>query len=89
LIGLDLPMFHPRRSRHRTVHPVNVGSCQKRHVQRKVAMLTPVMLRRLLFAAIALSLISVFVVEGLAVANTRAAAHSKAATSAPGGWIYG
>ena len=75
---------YPRRSRHPTGHPVNVGSCQKRHVQRKVAML-----RRLLFTAIMLSLVSVFVVEGFAMANGHAVAHSKPATSAPGSWIFG
>ena len=80
---------YPRRSRHPTGHPVNVGSCQKRHVQRKVAMLTPAMLRRLLFTAIALSLVGVFVVEGFAMANGHAVAHSKPATSAPGSWIFG
>jgi len=80
---------YPRRSRHPTGHPVNVGSCQKRHVQRKVAMLTPAMLRRLLFAAIALSLVSVFVAEGFAMANAHSVAHSKPATSMPSGWIYG
>jgi hypothetical protein len=80
---------YPRRSRYPTGHPVNVGSCQKRHVQRKVAMLTLAMLRRLLFAAVAFSLVRAFVVEGLAMTSTHAGANSKRATSAPGGWIFG
>ncbi len=52
-------------------------------------MLTPAMLRRLLFAAVALSLVRAFVVEGLTMASTHAGAHSKPATSMSGGWIYG
>ena len=57
--------------------------------KREVAMLTPAMLRRLLLAAIALSLVRVFAVETFAMANTHAGARSKPATSAPGGWIFG
>jgi len=52
-------------------------------------MLTPAMLRRLLFAAVAFSLVRAFVVEGLAMTSTHAGANSKRATSAPGGWIFG
>ena len=54
----------------------------------EVAMLTPAMLRRLLLALIALSLVRVFAVESPAMTNTRAIAHSKAA-SITNGWIYG
>jgi hypothetical protein len=52
-------------------------------------MLTPAMLRRLLLAAIALSLVRVFAVETFAIANTHAGVRSKPATSAPDGWIFG
>ena len=61
----------------------------KRHAQKEVAMLTPAMLRRLLLAAIALSLVRVFAVETFAMANTHAGARSKPATSTANGWIYG
>jgi hypothetical protein len=47
------------------------------------------MLRRLLVAVAALSISTFFAAEGFAMANTHAAGHSKAATSMPGGWIYG
>ena len=52
-------------------------------------MLTPAMLRRLLLALIALSLVRVFAVESPAMTNTHAIAHSKAAASITNGWIYG
>ena len=52
-------------------------------------MLTPAMLRRLLLALIALSLVRVFAVETFAIANTHAGARSKPATSTANGWIYG
>ncbi len=42
-------------------------------------MLTPAMLRRLLLALIALSLVRVFAVESPAMTNTHVVAHSKAA----------
>ena len=51
-------------------------------------MLTPAMLRRLLLALIALSLVRVFAVESPAT-NTHAVAHSKAAAFIANGWIYG
>ena len=82
-------MFHSRRSRHPTDHPANVGPCQKRHVQKEVAMLTLAMLRRLLLAVVALSLVRVYAVETFAIANTHAGARSKPATSTANGWIYG
>ncbi len=52
-------------------------------------MLTPAMLRRLLLALIALSLVRVFAVESPAMTNTHAVARSKAAASIANGWIYG
>jgi hypothetical protein len=52
-------------------------------------MLTPAMLRRLLLALIALSLVRVFAVESSAMTNTHAVAHSKAAAFIANGWIYG
>ena len=52
-------------------------------------MLTAAMLRRLLIAVAALSISTFFVAEGFAMANTHAAAHSKPATSMPGGWVHG
>ena len=52
-------------------------------------MLTPAMLRRLLLALIALSLVRVFAVESPAMTNTHAIAQSKAAASITNGWIYG
>jgi hypothetical protein len=50
----------------------------------KVAMLTPAMLRRLLLALVAFSLVRTF-----AMADTHTAVRSKAATSVANGWIYG
>jgi len=55
----------------------------------EVAMLTPAMLRRLLLALIALSLVRAFAVESPAMTNTHAVTHSKAAASIANGWIYG
>ena len=52
-------------------------------------MLTPAMLRRLLLALIALSLVRVFAVESPAMTNAHAVAHSKAAAFITNGWIYG
>ena len=52
-------------------------------------MLTPAMLRRLLLAVVALSLVRVYAVETFAIANTHAGARSKPATSTANGWIYG
>ena len=52
-------------------------------------MLTLAMLRRLLLAPVALSLVRVFAVESSAMANTHTVAHSKAAASITNGWIYG
>ena len=52
-------------------------------------MLTPAMLRRLLLALIALSLVRVFAMESPAVTNARAVAHSKPAALIANGWIYG
>jgi hypothetical protein len=57
--------------------------------KREVAMLTPAMLRRLLLAVVALSLVRVYAVETFAIANTHAGARSKPATSIANGWIYG
>jgi hypothetical protein len=57
--------------------------------RRNFPMLTSAMLPRLLIAIPALSISTFFVAEGFAMANTHAAAHSKVAPSAPGGWIYG
>jgi hypothetical protein len=57
--------------------------------RRKIPMLTSPMLRRLMVAVAALSISMFFVAEGFAMANTHAAAHSKPAPAAPGGWIYG
>jgi hypothetical protein len=54
-----------------------------------VAMLTPAMLRRLLLALIALSLVRVFAVESPAMTNTHAVAHSKAAAFIADGRICG
>ena len=51
-------------------------------------MLTSAMLRRLLIAIAGLSITTFFAAEGFAMSNTQAAAHSKPATSAPGGWIF-
>ena len=82
-------MLNPRCSRHSTDHPANVGSCQNGMRKREVAMLTLAMLRRLLLAPVALSLVRVFAVESSAMANTHTVAHSKAATSTANGWIYG
>jgi hypothetical protein len=82
-------MLNPQCSRHSTDHPANVGSCQKRHAQEGVAMLTSAMLRRLLLALIALSLVRVYALETFAIANTHAGARSKPATSTANGWIYG
>jgi hypothetical protein len=82
-------MLNCRRSRHPTDHPANVGSCQKRHAQKEVAMLTLAMLRRLLLAVAALSLVRVYAVETFAMANSHAGARSKPATSTANGWIYG
>jgi hypothetical protein len=52
-------------------------------------MLASAMLGRLLIAIAALSISTFFAAEGFAMANTHAAARSKPATSAPGGWIFG
>ena len=52
-------------------------------------MLTPAMLRRLLLALIALSLVRVYALEAFAIANTHAGARSKPAASTANGWIYG
>ena len=52
-------------------------------------MLTPAMLRRLLLALIALSLVRVFAVESPAMTNTHAVTHSKAAAFIADGRIYG
>jgi len=82
-------MFHSRRSRHATDHPANVGSCQNGMRKREVAMLTPAMLRRLLLAVPALSLVRVFAVETFAMANTHAGPRSKPATSIANRQIYG
>jgi hypothetical protein len=57
--------------------------------KKEVAMLTPAMLRRLLLAVVALSLVRVYAVETFAIANTHADARSKPATSTANGWIYG
>jgi hypothetical protein len=57
--------------------------------RRRFPMLTSAMLRRLLIAIAALSISTFFAAEGFAMANTHAAAHSKPARSASGGWIYG
>jgi hypothetical protein len=48
-------------------------------VQKEVAMLTPAMLRRLLLAVVALSLVRVYAVETFAMANTHAGVRSKPA----------
>ena len=82
-------MFHSRRSRHPTDHPANVGSCRNGMPKGEVAMLPPAMLRRLLLALIALSLVRVYAVETFAIANSHAGARSKPATSTAKGWIYG
>ena len=82
-------MLNPWCSRHSTDHPANVGSCQNGMPKGEVAMLTPAMLRRLLLALIALSLVRVFAVESPAMTNTHAVAHSKAAAFIANGWIYG
>ena len=52
-------------------------------------MLTLAMLRRLLLAVVALSLVRVYAVETFASANTHAGARSKPATSTANGWICG
>jgi hypothetical protein len=57
--------------------------------KRKVAMLTPAMLCRLLLALAALSLVRAFAVEGYAMAEPHLAARSKAATYVANEWIYG
>jgi hypothetical protein len=57
--------------------------------KREVAMLTLAMLRRLLLAVVALSLVRVYAVETFAIANTHAGARSKPASSTANGWIYG
>jgi hypothetical protein len=82
-------MFHSRRSRHPTDHLANVGPCQNGMRKKEVAMLTLAMLRRLLLAVVALSLVRVYAVETFAIANTHAGARSKPATSTANGWIYG
>ena len=82
-------MFRPWHSRHPTDHPANVGSYQNGMRKREVAMLTPAMLRRLLLALIALSLVRVFAVESPAMTNTHAVTHSKAAAFIADGRIYG
>jgi hypothetical protein len=56
--------------------------------KREGAMLTPAMLRRLLLALVALSLVRVYAVETFAIANTHAVARSKAAAFIANGWIY-
>ena len=57
--------------------------------KKEVAMLTLAMLRRLLLAVVALSLVRVYAVETFAFANTHAGTRSKPATSTANGWIYG
>jgi hypothetical protein len=82
-------MLNPRCLRHSTDHPANVGSCQNGMPKWELAMLTPAMLRRLLLAVVALSLVRVYAVESPAMTNTHAGARSKPATSTANGWIYG
>jgi hypothetical protein len=82
-------MLNPRCSRHSTDHPANVGSCHNGMPKREVAMLTPAMLRRLLLALIALSLVRVFAVESPAMTHTHVVAHSKAAAFTANARIYG